>query len=152
MGIMTATFRDNSDELSRITVRVPDLTGPDVWTVITGLAGDFETHLEGISLATLKSIVYSQDGVAEDDTRPASLLAQRESGLRFFYQDDVNGDKGTLTVAAPDLASLKTPGTDEADLAAAPIANLITWLEANALSKGGNAIAINRAVFVGRNN
>lgn len=90
--------------------------------------------------------------MAEDDTRPASLLAQRESGLRFFYQDDVNGDKGTLTVAAPDLASLKTPGTDEADLAAAPIANLITWLEANALSKGGNAIAINRAVFVGRNN
>lgn len=152
MGILTATFRDNSDELSRVTVRVDDLTGPDVWTVITGLAGDLETHLEGISIATLKSIVYSQDGVEEEDVRPTSLLAQRESGLRFFYQDTVNGDKGNLTIAAPDLASLKTPGTDEADLAQAPIANLVTWLEANALSKGGNAITINSAVFVGRNN
>lgn len=152
MAIMTATFRDNSDELSRVTVRVDDLDGADVWTVVTGLAGGLESALEGLSLATLKSIVFSQDGVTEDDTRPASLLAQRESGLRFFYQDDVNGDKGNITVAAPDLASLKTAGTDEADLSVTEIAAMVTWLESNALSKGGNAITVNRAVFVGRNN
>lgn len=151
MGLLTATFRDNSDELSRVSVRVDDLTGPDVWTVATGLGSGLESVLEGLSIATLVSINYTQGTVAEDDTRPASLLAQRESGLRFFYQD-TEGEKGNITVAAPDLANLKTPGTDEADLTITEIAAMVTWLEANALSKGGNAITVNKAVFVGRNN
>ena len=152
MGLLTATFRDNSDELSRMTVRVDDQDGADVWTVVTGLGSALETILENISIATLVSINYSQGAIAEDDTRPASLLAQRESGLRVFYQDAVNGEKGNITIAAPDLTALKTAGTDEADLSVTETAALVSWMESNVLSKAGNAITVTKGVFVGRNN
>lgn len=150
-GLLTARFRDHSDEYSTMSVLVPDLDGADVWTVITGLGNGLESAAEALSLATLVSINYRQGSIAEDDTRPASAFAQRESGLRLFYSDDVDGSKYNVTLAAPDLSIVADPGTDDVDLTITEVAALVSWLETNAISPNGNPITVDRAVLVGRN-
>lgn len=149
MALLTATIRDNSNELSRMTVRVDDLIGTDVWTVVTGLASALETILETLSIGVLASIVFSQDGIAQDASTPASGFAQREQGIRFFFTD-TEGNKGNVTVPAADLGTYAVEGQDRVDLADTDIAALVTWLESNALSNHGNAITVNYGVIVGR--
>jgi hypothetical protein len=132
-----------------MTVRVADIEGTDVWTVVTGLAAGLESALETLSLGTLVSIVFSQHGITEDDTRPASGFAQREQGIRFFYED-TEGNKGNVTLPAADLGTYAVAGQDRVDLSDTDIAAMVTWLEANALSNHGNAITVNYGVIVGR--
>lgn len=151
MGLLTARFRDYSDEYSTLTVHVDDQDGADVWTQVTGWAQGLETALEGLSIATLVSIHYRQGAIAEDDTRPASAFAQRETGLRMFYSDDVDGAKYNITVPAPDLTAVAQEGTDDVPLSVTEVAALVTWMQANMLSPQGNAITVDRAVIVGRN-
>lgn len=151
MGLLTARFRDFSDEYSHMSVQVADLTGPDVWSVITGLGNGLETAAEALSLGTLVAVNYRQGAIAEDDTRPASQFAQRETGLRFFYSDNADGSKYNITLPAPDLAIVATPGTDDVDLSITEVAAMVTWLEANVISPNGGAVTVDRAVIVGRN-
>lgn len=150
-GLLTARFRDYSDEYSSVSVLVDDLIGTDVWTVVTGLAAGLESALEGISLATLVSIHFRQIANSLDDTQPASPYAEREAGLRFFYSDDVTGKKFNLTVPGPDYATIDVPGSDEIPLTQTEVAALITWMEANIVSDAGNSITVDRVVKVGRN-
>lgn len=150
MGLLTATIRDNSDELSRMSFRVDDLDGADVWTVVTGLASSLETAIEALSIGTLAGIVYSQNAVAEDASTPANGFAQREQGIRFFYTDTA-GFKGNVTLPAADLGTYAVQGQDRVDLTDVDIAAMVSWIEANALSNHGNAVTVNYGVIVGRN-
>lgn len=151
MGLLTARFRDRSDEYSSFSVNVSELAGTDVWTVITGIGASLETALEALSLATLVSLHYRQGAIAEDDSRPVSPYAQRERGLRFFYSDDVTGDKYNVTLPAQDATIVDNPGSDDVDLAITEVAALVSWLEANIETPGGNSITVDSAVQVGRN-
>lgn len=151
-GLLTARFRDRSDEYSNFSVLVEDMAGTDVWTVVTGLASGLESAVEALSLATLVSIYFRQIGNAEDDTRPASVYAHRERGLRFFYSDDVTSDKFNITLPAPDGTIVDNPGSDLVDLSITEVAALVTWIEANVVSPAGNAVTVDRAVQIGRNN
>lgn len=152
MGYLAVTIRDHSNELSTFQVRVDDQAGADVWTVVTGLGSALEALVEDLIIGTLASIVYRQDAIADDPSTPANGFAQRENGLRLFYHDDDNGKKYNLTIATPDSGTLAVPGTDEVPLAQTDVAALVTWLESNMLSPEGNAIVIDKAVLVGRNN
>lgn len=152
MGHLAVTIRDKSKELSTFRVRVDDQEGADVWTVVTGLGSALEALVEDLTIGVLASMTYSQGAIAEDEGVPASGFAQREAGLRFFYTDQSNGKKGNITIAAPDSGTLAVEGTDEVPLATTEVAAMVTWLEANALSIDGNAIAVDKAVLVGRNN
>lgn len=153
MGLVTARFRDKSNEYSTFSVEVNDIDGvARLWTTLTGETDDLETAVEGISLATLVSLNYRQIANAEDDTIPASFFAERESGLRFFYSDDVTAQKYNITVPAPDLQTIAVEGSDEVPLDNATVAPMVTWMETNALSPNGNAVTVDRIVKVGRNN
>lgn len=152
MGLLSARFRDFSDEYSTLTVIVDDQDGADVWTQVTGWASALEAALEGLSIATLVSIYYRQGAIAEDDTRPANAFAQRETGLRLFYSDDADGSRYNITVPAPDLTTIAQEGTDDVPLSVTEVAALVSWMESNMLSPNGGAITVDRAVIVGRSN
>jgi hypothetical protein len=68
--------------------------------------------------------------------------------------DGVNGRKSHFTVPGPDLDALTIfAGTDLVDLEDASVmADLVTSVEAGALSADGNAVTVTRAVIVGRRN
>ena len=152
MALLTATFKDRSDELSRFTVRVDDLAGTDVWTVVTGLANALEGLVEDLSLCTLVGINYAQQAIALDLERPTSEYAKRENGLRIFYRDATTQKKFNVTLPGPDATIIDNPGSDDVLLSVTEVAALVSWMESNVISDAGNAIVVDRAVQVGRNN
>lgn len=152
-ALVTARFRDYSDEYSTFSVLVPDIDGVGrLWTSVETLAGALETAVEDISLATLVSINFRQIANTEDDQQPTSPFAEREAGLRFFYSDDVNAKKYHITIPAPDYATIDIPGSDEIPLSQTQVAAMVSWMETEMVSADGNAITVDRVVKVGRNN
>lgn len=152
MARITVRIRDYSDEYTNFSVPVTDLDGTDVWTVASGLASGIDSALAGAIRGTVVSITFSQGGVAEDDSRPASSEAAREQALRLFYRDDVDGNRGTISIGTVDWGALAQPATDLVPLDHAEVAPLVTWFEANMLSVSGNPITIESAALVGRSN
>jgi hypothetical protein len=152
MGKVQFNLRDYSDEYSGVGVEVADLTALQTWDLINGLADDLAGHVDAHSIGTIVTARYNQETQAASDVRPASAFAQRELGFRFYVRDDVNQELGFFTIPCADLAiGSVVAGDDELDLTAAPTAAFVTWLEANALSRDGNAITVERALIVGRN-
>ena len=93
-----------------------------------------------------------QETEPEDDQRPASAYADRELGFRFYLRDDVNSRLNSFTIPCADKAiGSVVAGKDELDLTAEPTASFVTFLEANVLSRDGNAVTVERAIVVGRN-
>lgn len=151
MAKIILNLRDYSDEYSGVSVNVADLTGIQTWGTMDDLANAFRGHVEAHSVGTVVTEKATQDTAAASDTRPASTWAQRELGIRFYLRDDVNQEIGFFTIPTADLAiGSIMAGQDELDLTAAPTAAFVTWLEANALSRDGNAVTVERAVVVGR--
>lgn len=152
-ALLTARFRDYSDEYSTFSVLVDDIDGVTrTWVELASQISGLESAVEAVSLCTLVSVHFRQLGNTLDDTIPASPYAEREAGIRLFYSDDVNGKKYNVTVPGPDYATIDVPGTDEIPLTQTQIANMVTWMEAHMVSPDGNAITVDRAVKVGRNN
>jgi hypothetical protein len=152
-GLLTAKFRDKSDEYSTFSVLVPVINGTTrIWTDITTLGASLESAVEDISLCTLVSLQYRQIANTEDDSQPASGFANREAGLRFFYSDDSNAKKYHITVPGPDYGTIDTAGSDEIPLTQTEVAAMVTWMEAEMVSVDGNSITVDRVVKVGRNN
>ncbi len=152
-GLLTARFRDYSNEYSTFSVLVEEIDG--IARTFDGLQSEvaaLESAVEAISLATLVSINFRQIANTEDDQAPTSPFAEREHGLRFFYSDDVNAKKYHITVPAPDYATIDVPGSDEVPLDQTEVAALVSWMEAEMQSADGNAITVDRVVKVGRNN
>lgn len=153
MARVTIKIRDYSDEYSLLGVNLADLDGiARVWTGLETEASDLVGHIEDHSIGTVATVQATQATQAEDDTRPAAPFAQRELGLRFYLRDQVNQEIGYFTIPAADLnIGSVVAGKDELDLTAAPTAAFVAWLEAEALSRDGNAVTVERAVIVGRN-
>lgn len=162
MAILTARVRDHSDEYSTVRINTSDLVALDLFSVATGPASDFMDALEALTLGTVVEVRFSQATDTNPDTRPASDWAQRELGLRFFVTGENSGRKANITIPAPDLAAIDTiPGTDLADLTDQPVADMVTWLEANMAIVGANpstgaptyeGVVVDRAVVIGRSN
>lgn len=149
------TLRDRSDEYSAVSFPVaePAANGSDYQTIMTNI-GDIQTAIAALTLCTIarKAVRVNQSTV--DDTRPTSAYAQRELGLRLFWQETAgNFVKGHLTIAGPDLALIETPGSDEVDIAGVTAVNaLVALLEANMESPNGESVEFYRGVIVGRRN
>jgi hypothetical protein len=151
MARIAFTIRDYSDELTSGAVRVDDQESADVWSAALALTQALETHVEAHSIGTLKTVLWNQEGAAEDDTRPASPWAQRELGFRVFMTDNTNFQKSYFTIGCADLTiGSVVEGSDELDLTENPTAAMVTWIEANVLSADGNAVTVDRIVIVGR--
>lgn len=152
MARLFVSIRDWSDEYGQMNLRLQEPA--DLTTV-----GDFDdtqaallASIGGVSLGNIAK-AYSVVREEGNDSRPASALAQREFGLRVFYEDVVTGDKGNFTVPAVDIAVLTIEGGgDKVTLQdAGPMAALVTDVENLVRSKAGNAITVTGAFIVGRN-
>lgn len=155
MAQFNVTFRDYSDELSTVAFPVaePAGDGSDYASILSDMA-DIITALNALSIGNIirhsLTVAYTETG----DGRPSNNYAQRESGLRLFWEESVSPfAKGYLTVPMPDLTLVATAGTDEVDIAGVTVVNaLVALLEANMESPSGNAIEFYRGVIVGRRN
>lgn len=149
------TFRDYSDELSTLELNVTEPTevGMNWETVVNTEEAIVRAALQGVSLGNIAKHHVRLSEEAPNDARPASAWAQRENGLRVFYQDATTGDKYHFTVPAPDLASLTfVEGSDQIVLADGDImAALVSAIETYVESPAGNAVTVTSAWAVGRN-
>lgn len=152
MAKISLRLRDYSDEYTSVGVNIADLADIGTWDAQNAKADAFQGHVEAHALGTVVVHSVSQETMDKNDARPASAIAQRESGFRFYVRDSVNDKLGYFTVGTADLtiASVQA-GTDLLDLTAEPTASFVTWLEANVISEDGNAVTVERAKIVGRN-
>lgn len=155
MGQVTFTLRDRSDEYSAVQFPIaePAGDGSDYTAVLADVAG-IQAAIGALTLCNIAKRSMAVNQVAVDDERPASPYAQREIGLRLFWQE-TGGlfRKGHLTIAGPDLALIETPGSDLVDLAGVTAVNtLVGLLEAFMLSPNGQNVEFYRGVIVGRRN
>lgn len=116
------------------------------------LADDIADAIDAITLGTQGKRTYSTEVLSGSDVLPASPVAQRETGLRVFFQDDVTGDKYSMVLPCPDLALLAAPGTDNVDLTITEMAAFVTAFEAGAISKALNSVTVTGAKIIGRRN
>lgn len=148
---MQLTYNDRSNEKSTLSIHFPQIVagGTNFDAVISAMEA-VEATIDAITLCdNAKQALYDIRSVGEDT--PASPWAQRELGVRVFFVDDVNGEKGHFTIPGPDLASLDVQdSSDKLSLSGTLEAALVTALEANALSRDGNSITVQRMVIVGR--
>jgi hypothetical protein len=149
------TYRDHGSEIGSMSLHVAEIAagGANYDAILTAVAL-IETDIIALSLCTTAGNGITQELEADSDAVPSDAFAQRELGLRCFLVDDVNGRKSHFTVPGPDLDALTIfAGTDLVDLEDAGVmANLVSSVEAGALSADGNAVTMLRAVIVGRRN
>ncbi len=149
------SYRDYGSEIGSLSMHVAELVagGTNYDAVVAQIAA-IESEIIAITLCTAAGGGLNQELEADSDSVPASAFAQRELGLRVFLVDDVNGRKSHFTIPGPDLANLTIfDGTDLVDLADGGVmADLVTSVEAGALSADANAVTVVRAVIVGRRN
>jgi len=144
------SVRDFSDEYSNVQFNIPDVdevnwvqTNTDILAIRTALAA-----LTIGNIAREQLVGWSQ---AVNDTRPSDPYAQRETGLRLFYQDDVSQKKYHITIPAPDLSLVAQGGSDDVDLTGITVVNtLVTALEGFMKSPEGNDVTFYRGTIVGR--
>lgn len=108
--------------------------------------------VEALTDCTRGKEQFSSNVDSGSETLPAIATAQREVGLRVFYQDDVTGKKYHLTIPGPQVEDYPDAGSDEIDISTGDIAAFVTAFELNALSEAGNAITVYAARLVGRRN
>lgn len=143
---MTMSIKDYSGENTAASVYIADS--------VADLAGTANLRLaiENISRGRTQKSEYaefaiSQSGPATDED------ANRELKVLIGYMDNLTGKTYTFTipcVLASDFA--RVAGTDFVDIAAAPLAALVTAFEAVGASEFGNAVSVQYAKIVGRNN
>jgi hypothetical protein len=155
MASFNVTFRDYSDELSTVSFPVaePAGDGSDYAAILADM-GDIIFALNALSIGSIIRYSLTVNYTETGDGRPSNNYAQRESGLRLFWEEGVSPfAKGHLTVPMPDLLLVATAGTDEVDIAGVTVVNaLVALLEANMQSPAGNDIEFYRGVIVGRRN
>ena len=155
MAVTTLTFNmiDHSGEKSRTKVYLEELLGDGSnWDDILVTEGLLRTALY---LTTDMAEVGSDASVAIHTgagTPPSTVTAQREWGIRVKYRDTVNGRYGHFTVPGPKTTFYPPTGSDVVPLDNVIFAAFITVLEAQILSRDGNAVSVVEGRLIGRSN
>ena len=147
------SFRDRSSEISSVELTFPDIAaGGANFDATVALVDGLGAALAGASLCVQSTEAFKQATDTPDASVPSDVHAQRESGCRIFYSDDVTGKVYHITIPGPDKDNMDLiVGTDFYDLTDTILAAVVTAIEL-AKSPVGNAITVLRAVDVGRNN
>jgi hypothetical protein len=111
---------------------------------------DIAQAIDAITLGTRGAWNISYQVEAGSQALPASAVAQREIGLRVFFQDDTTGDMYSLVLPCPDLALLAQSATDNVDLTITEMAAFVAAFEAGALSKALHSVTVTGAKIIGR--
>ena len=140
---------DYDGEPSSFGFLIPDLSSANYdasLVVVNGIQTAIDAvTLQDVSRKVVKAVDEPYGGASADP------YAQRESKWRVVYTDDVDPiGNGSFEIPCADL-TLLVPGTGEMNTAAGAGATLVTTLEADVVSRLGNAISIERIVHVGRN-
>lgn len=136
------TIRDYSAETSTVGIFLGNITN----------AVAMQTDVDGVTSGVIAQRTEISDIVEVSNASPSDPSSQRELGLRVFYHDNVTQTASSFTVPSPDVDALTLVG-DAVTLAdSGPMAAFVTELETNGASPAGNAITVDRAQIVGRNN
>lgn len=155
MSLLTFVVRDYSDEYSAVTFPLPDIAndgsnwGSVVDDGVTDNYGGLQTALAALTKGNIAHGTFTAFKRFHNDSRPASKFAQRELGLRLYYQDTVNFKKYHLTIPAPDMDIIDVNG-DDVDLTNSIVAAVVTWMQTNMESIDGNPVDIYKGRIVGR--
>jgi hypothetical protein len=153
MALATIQYLDYSGERSSVSFNVEDPTGAAYdWDALVATVDGIGDLIDAICLCTrgndsLRSVVQVGSVAI-----PADEEAQRELGLRIFYQDTTTQKKYHFTIPGPALALMVQPGFDQVDWQGAEMAALEAGLESDMLSPDGNAIQLINGFIVGRRN
>lgn len=145
---------DNSNERTRSTlyfVDVDPLTNPGLAALGTGVNA-VRTALDTVTLLNETEVSFRMILHTAAPTPPASVLAQRETGLRLSIADTVTGDVQKFDLPGADWTVYRTSGTDVADLTKPDLAALKTAIETHCVSKAGNTVVVASGHFYGKNN
>jgi hypothetical protein len=150
---LTFTLIDHSGEKTRTKVYLEELAGDGSnWDDILVSEGLLRTAL---LLTTDCTEVGSSVAIpihTGAGTPPATATAQREIAIRVKARDAVNGRYSHFTVSGPKTTFYPPAGTDVVPLDNVIFDAFITVLEANLVSRDGNAINIVEGRLIGRNN
>ena len=142
---------DHSGEYSTVRLNVPDVTEIN-YVAVEGFAVALQTAVAALTAGNIASRSLTAYSIPINDTYPTNEFAQRETGLRLFYKDNVNAKKFHVTIPAPDLALIAVEGTDLVDMSLSVVAAVTDAMEAFMLSPYGNPITFYKGVIVGRKN
>lgn len=146
---VTLGVTDFNGEKSSFGFHIPTLTSANFdasLTVVDGLIANVNgVTLEDVSRQIVKARDIPYGGASADPN------AQRELKWRVVYSDPTDPiGNGSFEIPCPDL-SLLVAGTGEMNTSAGAGATLVTGIEANMVSRLGNAIQVDRIYLVGRN-
>ena len=146
------SVRDRSDEYSYVQFNIEDIDETS-WVATNTQIAAVQAALAALTTGSIARRSLTAFNEPVDDTRPANPYAQRELGLRLFYQDTVSQKKYHLTIPCPDLLVVGSGGTDEVDLSGVSVINaIVNALEAFMVSPEGGPVNFYRGVIVGRRN
>lgn len=151
---VTFTILDNSNETSSVRFYLPEMDNTNFEGTVndtTGAVGlirlAMNALIEGNHLRRTVTAAVYEDAA----TLPASGWAQREIKAQFTFRDTVTAETGTFEIPTFDAGTFAESGTDVLDLEEIGLAAFVAAVEANAVSRQGNAIEIVSARIVGRN-
>lgn len=145
MALYTITQVDYSNENTSTSFNMADAA--------TSVERDaLQDAIEAVSIGNIWKDTFS---LIERLSRvaPSNSDAQRERKILLRCQDSVNFKPVTITIGCADVSVLTiVPNSDQITLDDGSVmADLVTAVEANALSNSGNALEVLEARLVGRN-
>lgn len=144
---------DNSNERTRTQIYVEDFdpTGIDMTAKITAI-NSLRTAMEVLTMLNETKVTAQVVAHSATPTPPASVLAQREHGLRFTCTDNVTGKFYRFDLPGVDESAYRTAGTDVCDLSNSDIDDFVQAYNGVGMSPDGNLGTIVSARFYGKNN
>lgn len=144
------TVRDFSDELSGVQFNISDVDETN-WIATQAQIAAVQAALAALTIGTIARRAVVAENVPVNDVRPVNPFAQREIGLRLFYQDTNSQKRYHLTIPAPDLVLVGSSGTDDVDLSGVSVVNtIVNALETFMRSPEGGPVNFYRGTIVGR--
>lgn len=140
---------DYSDEATRIGVEMADMTAVNFDAQVTAILA-VQVAIQGVSIIGFAGVLYPGVDTPRETTPAALPAAQREFKFRCKLTDAINPlGNWSFEIGGADTALL-VANTDLLDLTAGAGLALKTALEANCVSRLGNAVVLVEGKLVGR--
>lgn len=148
-GQYAVSFRDYSNETSRLSVTIPTLNAGNI-AAQDGLLDDLLDAIQDVVIGTLERETRTYEVVNGTGVAPASKDAQVERKWLVSARDNTTGFAVSFTIPTAD-SQFVSNNTDKMDLAGTEGAALVAAIEAVVKSRAGNAITVTEIRLVGRN-
>lgn len=148
-GKYVLSYRDYSNETSRMSVTIPTLNAGNI-AAQDALLDTLLAAIDAVVIGTKEKEDRVYEVILGTGIAPSSKDAQVERKWLVSARDDVTGFPVTFTIPTAD-SQFVVNNTDLMDLAGTEGAALVAAIEAVVLSRAGNAITVSSIRLVGRN-